>query len=332
MRIPEGVHAGRGACVRCGAVIRIPEERAPADGATSPNAFESDSGQPLESPPAESGRPAAPAACGTFPERRIAARAFEEGSAVKPVAPPVRRADHCARCGRTFRGAWDRNPHEYGPICSICARQASEMVPPAHLAHLPQGTAAPPTREELREIRQAAEAAAEPPPEARDYRGLVPFLIVSGLVMLAVLVLPVEEWMARLVMSVENREVRDVSPQWTRVLWLLVLAFMFLRELGAVYLGLHQAGNVTGHWLSDLADSAKYALILCAPAYIFMFVLHVPPLLAAAVGLLIPLVLWAFTSLDGMTVLFIFIFRTIMEPFMWAFKWLVVGGLGLLLT
>lgn len=332
MRIPEGARSGRGTCARCGAKIRIPGGHVePAPAAADTSAFESDGGAgDAQSAPAEGVRPVQRDI--PPPAWQSAARAFEEAGGEQPEARPVRDSDCCARCGRPFRGAWDRHPHDNGAVCTICARQAAELVPPAHLAPMSVGTVAPPTREELREIRRAAEIAAEPPPETRDYRGLVPFLIVSGLVMLAILVLPVEEWVARLAASSQNREVRDVSPEWTRVLWLLVLAFMFIRELGAVYLGLHQAGDVTGHWLSDLVYSTKYAIILCIPAYIFTFLLPLPLMLAIPVSLLVPLVLWACTSLDGLTVLYIFIFRTIMEPFMWAFKWLVAGSLGLLLT
>lgn len=51
----------------------------------------------------------------------------DEGAAepAEPAAPPT----HCARCGRAFRGDWDRNPAPEGTVCLVCHRLVREDDP-----------------------------------------------------------------------------------------------------------------------------------------------------------------------------------------------------------
>jgi hypothetical protein len=246
--------------------------------------------------------------------------------------------DCCARCGRPFRGEWDRHPRSDEIVCNICANLAEHMAAPVLAPRLPQHTVAPPTREELREMRGLQDR--PPPPDPNRYRGLKPFLIVFGVTMLAILVLPVEDWVAWLSERRFHNRPEALSPVWNRVLWSLVLVFIFLKEWLAVFLALlSERPKDRDAFLMEAITAAKYAVILSIFAYGFLFIFAGPggfgPIGLAFLALHIflpPLVLWAFTDLDGSTVLLIFVFRAIVEPFMPLIKWSILGILGILAT
>jgi hypothetical protein len=61
--------------------------------------------------------------CGlTFKVTKNNARPVDEDIPAEEPAPEG-SADHCARCGRAFRGDWDRTTTNDGVICHICANQ-----------------------------------------------------------------------------------------------------------------------------------------------------------------------------------------------------------------
>ncbi|MEA3364095.1 MAG: hypothetical protein U9Q79_00520 [Candidatus Hydrogenedentes bacterium] len=64
--------------------------------------------------------------CGTtFRINRNNARPLDEGPPTEE-APKKESPDHCARCGRPFRGDWDKVVTPEGVICHICANQSPE--------------------------------------------------------------------------------------------------------------------------------------------------------------------------------------------------------------
>ncbi|MFO7973647.1 MAG: hypothetical protein R6V12_03330, partial [Candidatus Hydrogenedentota bacterium] len=53
---------------------------------------------------------------------------MDEGPPIEET-PRKDSPDHCARCGRPFRGDWDKTPTAEGVICHICANQSQETAP-----------------------------------------------------------------------------------------------------------------------------------------------------------------------------------------------------------
>lgn len=350
MRVPAERRGRRGKCVTCGAVLPIDETtiRDAQPERASVASFESDGDpEPVPHTPLHLLRePAAP----TAPEPQ-SQNPWADSNAPEQAMPdftePLHRADPwapsraevrevrrdcCARCGREFRGEWDRHTRDEGIICNICANRADHVaIPPATAPPLPAGTVAPPTREELRAFRGLADKPPEPDPNR--YRGLKPFLITFAVVMLAIVVLPVEDWIARLSERELNDTPETLAPVWHRVTWSMVLVFVFLKEWLAVFFGILSARpEGRDAFIVEATVAAKYALILGLFSFICVFAL--PPIFLVSVlaVLLPPLVLWAFTDLDGATVFMIFVFRAIVEPFMPMIKALIMGIIGILAT
>lgn len=111
MRVPEFALGSRGRCAGCGRALTVAESNTRA-------LFPSDGPAPI-SDRASPERPAS--------ESSEVAE-FVDPRASRPVLP---RGSQCARCGKLFRGDWDRNPTEHGEICHICARLATEQGGPA---------------------------------------------------------------------------------------------------------------------------------------------------------------------------------------------------------
>ncbi len=63
-----------------------------------------------------------------------------------PTEPEPKADDHhCARCGRIFRGTWDKYPDDRGALCHVCANLATDAPPspppPAPVRQAPSGAA-----------------------------------------------------------------------------------------------------------------------------------------------------------------------------------------------
>lgn len=349
MRVEAAKRGRRGKCVCCGAVVPIDASTIrEGDGEpTGVRSFESDGAPgvtPHEPPPAPV-TPAAPAAPGQAPHNPWGedADALVHAGRVQPSTPwtegrsaiPVARRDCCGRCGRSFRGEWDRHARGDEIVCNICANLAQHMAAPVPAPRLPQPAVAPPTREELRAFRSLDDR--PPTPDPNRYRGLKPFLIVFGVTMLAILVFPVDVWVAWLSeRRFENRPA-ELPPIWNRVLWALVLLLIFFKQWLAVYLGIlwvHREGRST--FIVEALEAAKYAIILSGIAFMAAIFAAGMPGLGLLLGLLAvclpPLVLWAFTDLEGYTVLVIIVFCAIVEPFMPLLTGILFGIVGLLAT
>jgi hypothetical protein len=67
-----------------------------------------------------------------FLDAEEARRAGQTDRSRRQAAHEQRPPGACARCGRAFRGDWDRNQTQRGVVCDVCARLATEMpaMPP----------------------------------------------------------------------------------------------------------------------------------------------------------------------------------------------------------
>lgn len=114
MRAPESALGMQGVCVRCGNTIVVGEQN------SLPLL---DTPHPL--PPLKNIM-ARPQAAPAYQDVR-----YTPDSGISPSAHagPTPKSHACARCGRTFRGAWDRNRSAEGEVCHICA-QRLDVAPP----------------------------------------------------------------------------------------------------------------------------------------------------------------------------------------------------------
>ena len=137
MRIPEYAMGSKGKCAQCGAVLLVgpdntapltPEKPLPVPSPTgwesaTPPGWESD--EPEQAPPPTPSQP-------TPAESKSTPPGFDLERYIEPEAPRIVRpkGDQCVRCGKAFRGEWDRNVTGDGAICHICARLAAEGSSP----------------------------------------------------------------------------------------------------------------------------------------------------------------------------------------------------------
>ena len=360
MRLPERAVSGRGRCIRCGALIRIKTETPQADKlppAPSPESFESD--DPItEAPPAtEETLPRHPAYADLTPPPRdarmerlealwgdetpeLAAQAGQAG----PIRPPVTvprdiaaavSVSQCARCGRAFRGDWDQHAGEEGTLCTICARQSPEPTP----WDPPSGgpTIAPPSKAELREMRSVQERLEREKQPRKERRGLVPFLIFAGVVMLLILVLPVEDWLGRAAMEMKEHPPEAIDRWWGWPLRVVSLLLVFLSYYIPVYLTFKESGRLDfDSFLSNALYTSKYALgFFIVEVFIGSFGgLGGPiPLMALVVTfklLIPPLILWAFVGFSGREIFHLYVFLWITALMVWMLERLLTGGIAVL--
>lgn len=241
----------------------------------------------------------------------------------------------CARCGREFRGDWDRHAGEEGTVCTICARQSQEPTP----WDPPSGgpTVAPPSKAELREMRSIQERLEREQQPGKDRRGLVPFLIAAGVVMLLILVLPVEEWLGEMAMEMKEHPPEEIDTRWGWPLRLVSLLLVFMSYYIPVYLTFKESGRLDfDSFLSNFLYTSKYAL--------GFFILEVllgnfgglgGPMLVMGLMLVYalfvpPLILWAFFGFTGREILHLYVFLWITKPLVWMLEKLLIGGIAVL--
>ncbi len=126
MRVPEYAMGTKGRCSKCHSVLDVTSENT----------------QPFASSPVRQAAPVAVAPQSLNP----AVEGF-----ISNDSPPRVAGGACARCGKPFRGEWDRYETDIGVICHICSRLSSpegytvvqgevitsQPLPPQAFHHLP---------------------------------------------------------------------------------------------------------------------------------------------------------------------------------------------------
>ncbi len=208
-------------CLSCGKALRLPEAvllEESFEAVVSTDAFEADDQHRIndglnsfESPtPSEQTEGVA----SPTPDRSAPTRAWSEG--IREVASEGVEGT-CARCGRPFRGDWDRNPHADGDVCHLCAVRADDAY------KVPTFT----ERNDLmrpKPPRPVARTEEKIPSKWEEHKQGI--LILSGVgicSVIAVTVLPVEYWMAAL-FAPDRERAQDLPVAW---MWVVkVLGFV----------------------------------------------------------------------------------------------------------
>lgn len=290
MRAPREAVGKLGRCVACGRPVRVQESKPVISAATS---FESDSGieQELRS------LTDVPAKFVPTPEKKsvsgfagpsesmqrlhdlwgnnqtVSAPQTAKQARQTPVVPvPQSVAEpRCARCGRAFRGDWDRHPRDEGVLCNICARQ----LPPERTpwdAPIDRGTVPPPSHEELRELARLTNRREKPPRDPNKYRGLPVFLAFGAASLLLVWLLPVEKWVGSFMFEVFSAE---MPPRGTDAYYAVLgigLFGVFLGQFVALYLTLVQADKLP---VDFFVGNAFHVAVITLVIWFFSFVASV---------------------------------------------------------
>lgn len=290
MRAPREAVGKLGRCVNCGRPVRVQEARPIVSAVTS---FESDSGLEQEIRTLQD----VPAKFVQTPEKRSESNYAgppksmqrlqdlwgDEHDAAAPQAatparpahvvpvPPSVAAPRCARCGRAFRGDWDRHPREDGVLCNICARQ----LPPERTpwdSPIDRGTVPPPSHEELRELARLTNRHAKPERDPNKYRGLPVFLAFGAGTMLLVWLLPAEKWVGSFMLEVFSAE---KPPRGTDAYYAVLAAGLFgvfLAQFMALYLTLAQANKLP---VDVFVANAFHIAVVTLVVWFFSFVASV---------------------------------------------------------
>lgn len=290
MRAPREAVGKLGRCVNCGRPVRVQEAKPVVSAVTS---FESDSGIEQEiraiqdvpakfNPEPEKRRDTSYAGLAESMQRLQDLWGDEQTTpapqAVTPARPrhnvpvPAPVAEpRCARCGRAFRGDWDRHPREEGVLCNICARQ----LPPERTpwdAPIDRGTVPPPSHEELREIARLTNRREKPERDPNKYRGLPVFLAFGVATMLLVWLLPVEKWVGSFMLEVFSAE---MPPRGTNAYYAVLaagLSGVFLAQFVALYLTLAQANKLP---VDVFVANAFHVAVVTLVVWFFSFVASV---------------------------------------------------------
>lgn len=147
-------------------------------------------------------------------ERAPATRTWSEG--IREVAPEGIEGA-CVRCGRAFRGDWDRNARAEGDVCHLCAARADEAYTAPTLAE----------RDKLmrpQAPRPVATTTEKPPSKWEENKKGILLLAGCGvLTILAATVLPVEYWVAAL-FAPDRERALELPVAW---IWVVkVLGFV----------------------------------------------------------------------------------------------------------
>jgi len=325
MRLPERAVSGRGRCIRCGAIIRVGQDASRVEGAPLPTDVRHATIDRLE---ALWGDDEAPK---PTPHATTPTDAMRRGTL--PAADPMPEP-RCARCGRAFRGDWDQRPGEEGTLCLICARQSPEPTP---WDAPPAGPPVPPPgKAELREFRTIQERLEKEQQPKQDRRGLVPFLIFSGFVMLLILVFPVEVWLNRATLAIADRQVEEVSPDWRYALMAVRLLIVYLSFFLPVYLTFREAGKLDDDsFLANFLYTNKYAFGFFLVEALFRGFAEFgggpgANVFALVYAFSVPaLILWVFSDLTGREVFHFYIYLCIIKPAMIALQWPAPSGASL---
>ncbi len=219
-------------CLACGKALHLPEAEllvesfvpeVPSDafgdgGAEGPDATINSFESPTPSEAPEESIPSVPVAAG-------APRVWSEG-----VREAAAEGGHgaCARCGKAFRGDWDRNPRHDGDVCHLCAARADDTykVPTFRERRDMMRPDAP------RPIVQATEKV--PSKWEENKKGLLVLAACGAIAVIAVTLLPVEYWVAQ-IFAPDRARAQELPIAW---MW-VVKGFGFVASALGQGLGLY---------------------------------------------------------------------------------------------
>jgi len=209
-------------CLACGSPLELPAD--PFIPEVPPDAFAED-GPPganlttaFESPAPDTAEVAADS---EVPAPAIVRERIWTGGIREVVAEA--EAEPCSRCGRAFRGAWDRHERPGGPICHLCAVRADATYqPPSQGERRDLFRPVPPKPMATPELDTARAEERE-----KKKRGLLIIAAAGVVTVLLAVVMPVEVWMASFFATDLSRALELPAPWlWTiRVLSFATVAF-----------------------------------------------------------------------------------------------------------
>jgi len=168
-----------------------------------------------------------------------------------PGAKPEKLAGQsqgCARCGRPFRGDWDRTPMDVGVFCYRCANLCSSKDPSALAGSaVPALHNPPPMPREMHPDRpwQSGDGfdqrldqrhLARRKEFLTKYKGPLIFAAVSALVMMLVMILPVERYVAYLIYGADAKPAEEASPVFWTLIAVLGVFLQIMRYFVTLYL------------------------------------------------------------------------------------------------
>jgi len=333
MRVPEDALWKSGTCPKCRRPIRITlDNTRPTPEDVEPDSFVADKTQ--MQPKHEAPTPPAKPTPSPFEESG-------ESPNQQPERAPLQE-DVCPRCGRPFRGDWDRVQTDAGVLCHICANLAGASTKPA--AEEPATLAAYPDMAGKNiEYETWHEPGWRPPQEKppeksgrwtlnrkalaekfRQYPAQCIFAGVAIMLMLGILLF----WPSG------GRESREIAPESAKELshgayyfvsTVDLLFGLFMRGL-TIYLTLHFTQKLPN---DTFGKNAVAVGILALPVWGLGFVPGIGWALASLAMLYIWVSVFDFSLSDLLVWLLV---AFIMGMLGWRLGALLMGGLGLILT
>jgi len=366
MRVPDSAMGEDGYCVHCGAKIRVrtwntereirseddADSSAPVDVASEAGAADAASDQRFDPESEvnlffEEEAPEAPpptvAKTATQAEKDVALFTAPEQAAATPSVPRA-VAGACARCGRPFRGDWDRFRTSKGTVCYICANLLRSEEG-EHIAQLEEEKAQPvdPALGQSWDRLEAETAriqAAHNDKKSRN-RQMAALAVIFAIVAVAVLLWPASktpsEDHARRHAAIRSSaptatpattEAPKEAPQWTRYALIAIrLTGDLIGGIIALYLTLHVCNKLPNETFR------KNLLAVGAVGTLFFIIdLAVTPFssLAFIIALIMLLKgIYDFTVLDF---LYYILFGMVARVLVWVIVTFATGLLGLAVT
>ncbi len=272
--------------------------------------------------------------------------------------PPKSSRDHCARCGRAFRGDWDKHPTAEGAICHICANQYQDPSTTETAAAAIQPSEVPePDAPDLGILDHDPDDYDDEPPSLgkrfEDFRETRAFRTGLWIAAISVIVLAIaatfidtapvgERPVRREAESAGGLGLFGPPEAWTEsqqtsvrvVMYLLEAVFLFAPTFAALFVALAYAGRLPGyHW----AASAVHVGIVSIGVGFVLYMVSM--MLGAFLGIIgtglayiIAMVfVWVIYDLGLNSVLAFAAMRMMFGFLAGLIRLLAYGGLGLLL-
>jgi len=253
---------------------------------------------------------------------------FVDSAAEKPVRP---RDSTCARCGKPFRGDWDRNPTHQGTLCHICSRLVTESSvpkvvgrvaeePPAHPeSYFPAEPLAKPQQEIKKEVFDFARN------HPRLFRGVI-IACAAAVVGLAIYFALFGD-SAGTTAPITPAQSQTTSPiaiskQTAALIWVIRGCFLILGNLLALYLASASFDRLPG---DTLLENVRYLFLPSMIVAFFGFLPCVGALFAA-------LILYGWFDFEFRVLAVYFVLHIFAGFVAWHAAFFVVGLLGFALT